>query len=175
MFDTIELMQNYFQASKEHKYHISVGAVVLNEKDEVCVHHFDAKKLKGYWTDQGLDDFYILMRETMHPNETLEQTLGRGLMEEFGIKAQIVDFIGSKKDNFFHNDIEMEKTTLYFLTELLSQDVSRRDKSDIEGETDIEWHDIDFLIEKMKKQEKVFKRGDVNEASILEEVKQILK
>ena len=54
----------------------------MNEKGEVCCHHFFTKDLKGYWADEKLDDFYILMRETLKPNETLERALERGLMEE---------------------------------------------------------------------------------------------
>lgn len=169
-------MNNYFQANRERKHHISVGAVVLNEENKACVHHFDSKKLGGYWANEGLDDFYLLMRETMHPNETLEGTLRRGLIEEFGIEAELVDYIGSiKADLVSHTGVEMEKTTLYFLTKFKSQDLSKRDNADIEGETDVEWHEIDFLIDRMEKQEEVHGRSDVNEAKILKEVKNHIK
>ena len=74
----------YFQGNYLHPQHISVGSILMNEKGEVCCHHFFTKDLKGYWADEKLDDFYILMRETLKPNETLEHALERGLMEEFG-------------------------------------------------------------------------------------------
>lgn len=89
-------MKNYFQGNSKHPQHISVGAVVLNDKNEICCHHFDSRinKFIGYWKDNGLEDFYILMRETIEPNETLEHALHRGLMEEFGVEAELLDYIG---------------------------------------------------------------------------------
>ncbi|MBI2618309.1 NUDIX hydrolase [Candidatus Kaiserbacteria bacterium] len=160
--------KNYFQGNSDHPRHISVGAIVLNDKNEVCCHHFLAKDLKGYWVDEKLDDFYLLMRETMHPNETLEQALTRGLMEEFGITATMIDYVGSIQSHFTHKGITVEKTTLYFLTKLVSQDLSHRDTSDIEGTTKVEWQTIDFLIPRMKQQAKKYGRTDVDESSILE-------
>jgi hypothetical protein len=87
-------MRNYFQSNTEHPYHLSVGAVVMNEKGEVLVHHFVRSDLPGYWPDLGINDFYILMRETIHPGENLEDALHRGLLEEFGATADLVDYIG---------------------------------------------------------------------------------
>lgn len=158
----------YFQGNSEHPQHISVGAVLRNDKGEVCVHHFLAENLKGYWVEEKLDDFYVLMRETLETNESLESALHRGLKEEFGATARMLDYIGSLRSHFEHKGVEVEKTTLYFLCELVSQDTNLRLKDDIEGTTELEWHKPEFLIPLMKEQAKKFKRTDVDESEILE-------
>lgn len=166
-------MKNYFQGNNEHPRHISVGAVVLNDKGEVCCHHFVRGDLPGYWPDLGINDFYILMRETLNPNETLEECLHRGLMEEFGMTAKLIDYLGSIKCHFKKNiegEKEIEKTTLYFLCEFVSQDLSKRSKEDIEGETEVEWHSAEFLIPKMKDQAIKYDRPDISEAEVLEKL-----
>lgn len=127
-------------------------------------------EFKGYWQEEGLDDFYILMRETLEPKETLEHALHRGLMEEFGIEAEILDYIGSIQSHFQSKNVEIEKTTLYFLCELKSQDLNKRGSGDVEDESQIEWHTTDFLIPKMKEQARVYGRTDVDESPILERV-----
>ncbi|MEK7117959.1 MAG: NUDIX hydrolase [Patescibacteria group bacterium] len=166
-------MKNYFQGNSEHPQHISVGAVVLNDKGEICCHHFDSKKFdfKGYWKDQNLEDFYILMRETIEPNENLESALHRGLMEEFGVEAELVDYTGSIQSHFKSGKVEIEKTTLYFLCKLKNQDLEKRSRGDVEYESQVEWHTVDFLIPKMKEQVVRFGRTDVDESSILEKIK----
>lgn len=114
------------------------------------------------------------MRETIEPEEKIEDALKRGLMEEFGATANILDYIGSIQSEFKHKDKPIQKTTLYFLCKLEAQDLSKRSKVDIEGTTDVEWHPIDFFIPIMKEQEKKFGRSDVNESPILERVKEHL-
>lgn len=161
----------YFQGNSEHPQHVSVGGILLNEKGEVCCHHFFTKDLKGYWTEEGLDDFYILMRETIEPNESLEQALRRGLREEFGATGEIIDYVGAIKSTFEHKGVAIEKTTLYFLCTLISQDVSRRTGKDIESQSAIEWQTADYLIPRMKEQAARFGRTDIDESSILERIK----
>lgn len=166
------MKRNYFQGNKDHPQHISVGAVIMNEKGEVCCHHFIADTLSGYWADEmkkaGMDDFYLLMRETLLPNETVETALQRGMRKEFGISAEMIDYIGSVRSHFMHQGIEVEKMTLYFICRLVSWDLTKRDTSDIEGTTKIEWQKPGFLIPKMKGQAIKFGRTDVDESSILE-------
>ena len=166
-------MQNYFQGNSEHPRHISVGAIVLNDKNEICCHHFDSQKtyFKGYWKDQGLEDFYILMRETVEPKETLENNLHRGLLEEFGMEAELIDYIGSIQSHFKNNEVEIEKTTLYFLCKLKNQDLNKRSSGDVEFESQIEWQTADFLILKMKEQALKYGRTDIDESKILEKLK----
>ena len=169
-------MQNYFQGNSKHPQHISVGAVLLNDKNEICCHHFDSRRFdfKGYWKDQGLEDFYILMRETIEPGETLEKALHRGLMEEFGAEAELVDYIGSIQSHFKSKGVEIEKTTLYFLCKLINQDLNKRSSGDVEFESQIEWQTAKFLTPKMKEQSLKYGRTDVDESQILEKVLNLL-
>lgn len=165
-------MSNYYQGNSTHPRHLSVGAVLVNERGEICCHHFVDNILKGYWPDLGIDDLYLLMRETIEPGETLEETLHRGLLEEFGATAEIVDYLGSIKSHFKSKEIEIEKTTIYFLCKLLSQDLSKR-TGDIESKSKLEWQTADFLIPKMKAQSVKYGRTDVDESEILEKFRQI--
>ncbi len=113
------------------------------------------------------------MRETLKSNETLEGALQRGLMEEFGATADLVDYIGSIEGNFKHKDTDIQKTTLYFLTKLKNQDISKRGSGDIEDNSMIEWRTMDYLIPIMKEQTVKFGRTDLDESSILERVKRM--
>jgi len=169
-------MQNYFQGNNKHPQHISVGTVLVNEKGEICCHHFDPKvsDIGGYWQEQEVTDFYILMRETIEPGETLEEALGKGLMEEFGAEAEIIDYIGSIQSVFCHkdSDIQIQKTTLYFLCKLKSQDLSKR-SGDIESKSQIEWQTAEFLIPQMKSQSAKYGRTDIDESPILERLQNL--
>ncbi|MFZ3019977.1 MAG: NUDIX hydrolase [Minisyncoccia bacterium] len=167
-------MNNYFQGNKKHPQHISVGAILLNDAKEVCIHHFtNPELLKGYWTEQGFTDFYLLMRETIEPNQTLEEALHKGLMEEFGATAKIMDYVGSIQSHFLDGTTMVEKTTLYFMCKLKKQDTSKR-SGDIESKTELEWQTVDFLIPKMKEQYEKYKRDDVDESKILERIKSLI-
>ncbi len=161
----------YFQGNSLHPQHISVGAVLVNDKGEICCHHFYTKDLKGYFTEEGLDDFYILMRETLEPNETLEGALNRGLKEEFGAEGEFIDYVGSIESHFLNKGVDVQKTTLYFMLKLVNQDLSKRGSGDIEDKSIIEWQKPDYLIPLMKKQTERFKRTDLDESSILERIK----
>ena len=161
----------YYQGNNSHPQHVSVGAVLFNDKGEICCHHFYTKDLKGYYAEEGLDDFYILMRETLEPDETLEHALARGLKEEFGADGEVIDYVGSIEGHFLNKGVDVQKTTLYFLVKLRSQDVSRRGRGDIEDKSIIEWKSPDDLIPLMKEQTKRFGRSDLDESSILEKIK----
>jgi len=167
-------MQNYLQGNSKHPQHLSVGAILLNDKNEVCCHHFVNNQLKGYWPDLNIDDLYILMRETLNPGENLDSGVKRGLMEEFGAEAEIIDYIGSIKSHFKSKEVEIEKTTLYFVCKLLSQDLNKRSDEDIESKSNIEWQKADYLIPKMKEQSKKYGRTDIDESEILERFRKSL-
>lgn len=156
----------YYQGNAGHPQHFSVGAVLVNQNGEICCHHFLAKDLEGYWPDAGLDDFYLLMRETIEPGESLEAAVARGLREEFGATAELVDYVGAIQSRFGHKGVEVQKTTAYFLCRLIDQDPSRREGG-IESKTALEWRSADFLIPKMRDQAARFGRTDVDESEIL--------
>lgn len=157
---------NYFQAAGNNPYHVSVGALVINDKGEVGCHYF--KKFSH--PEMGtFEDMYLLMRETIHPNETIEDCLKRGLMEEFGATANLQSYIGSIISHYKKRDLDVQKTTLYFLCKLTSLDDAKRSLNDAEEkQTTVMWIKPDILLEKMIEQGKRLKREDADESVILE-------
>jgi len=161
-------MANYFQGTAEHPQHLSVGAIVVNDRGEVLCHRFKKELLAANWDEwKNFDELYLLMRETLDPAEPLERALLRGLVEEFGVVAEIIDYIGSLKNSFFKDDIEVEKTTLYFLCKFSSGGFSR-DMTDVEGASQLMWLSSKALMEQMKKQEENAKNTSAIERPILE-------
>lgn len=157
-------MRNYFRATENYPYHFSVGAVVLNDKNEILCHHFKNILHGGL----SIVDLYLLMRETPKSNETFEETISRGLMEEFGAEADIEQTLGSIVSSFPEKDLKIEKTTQYFLCKLKSIDESKRSKDDPERGSEILFLPKKELIEKMSIQGEKYHRSDWNEAVILE-------
>lgn len=160
-------MINHFIGTKENPYHLSVGAVVRNEKGEICSHyfsHFEHKAIGSF------DNFHILMRETIEPNETIEACLARGLMEEFGISATLHSYLGSivSRVPIMGSDYIMEKTTIYFLCDLVSIDPSKRKEGDPEAYSEISWLPPQTLIQKMKEQGVRLNREDADESVVVE-------
>jgi hypothetical protein len=151
-------MGNYYRGVEQLPYHLSVGAVPRNEQGEIACHHF--REIFG------LQDIYILMRETMEPGETPEAALHRGLMEEFGATATIDTYLGSLTTRLA-TDPSIQKTTLYFLCNLNSIDLSLRMPGDLETESEVEWHAPNFLIEKMKAQGVQDPEGSLDESDVL--------
>jgi hypothetical protein len=161
---------NYFQGTTEHPYHISVGAVVRNARGEICCHYFDRLTHSSVGTFENL---YLLMRETIEPGESIETCLARGLMEEFGMEAKLVSYLGSIVSRFpvLGTETMIEKTTLYFLCDYLSVDETKRKVGDVESGSVITWLPAEELIAKMKEQGIRLGREDADESVILERLK----
>jgi len=157
-------MENYFRGTKETPHHISVGAVLINKKNEVACHYYEEQKIRKY-----PPNFYTLMHESIETNETLEQTLARGLQEEFSMKGSLERYVGSLVVGYSIQDIHVEKTVLYFLCKLASID-EVRDLTDPETVGVIKWMNIDELIDIMKKQGEAYGSSS-DEFKILEDVK----
>jgi 8-oxo-dGTP pyrophosphatase MutT (NUDIX family) len=153
-------MENYFIGTPEHPYHLSAGAVVINEEDKVCCHHYEPGNDHPF----GEESLYVLMRESLEPNERLEDAVARGLMEEFGITATIKGFLGSIQSEFEREEATIQKTTLYFLCSLVSQDLAKRN-DDLENRSKVEWKEVSFLIDAMPRQSR---RTDLNESAVLQ-------
>jgi hypothetical protein len=159
-------MNNIFYNNK-FPFHYSIGAIVLNENNQVMCHHF--KQIFEFV------DLFICMRETPEENETIAETLERGLREEFGATAEIDHYIGSIVSHHDGDDIKnIEKTTLYFLCHLKDCNPDIRDKDDPESGSEIVFLEINKLIEKCKNQGKRYSyRTDFDESKILEQIKNI--
>lgn len=165
--DHVITMTNYayFRASPQHPAHLSVGAVLQNDRQKIAAHHF-----VGPFPDGDAFDVYILMRETVEIGESLEEAVARGLKEEFGAVGRIRDYLGSIRCDVPRATFTMHKTTLYFLADLLSFDISQRDVLDPESGSTIEWHEVDFLIAKMQDQSSKWNRSDLDESEILRQL-----
>lgn len=162
-------MINYFQRSEQYPFHISIGAIVVDKNNNVGCHYFDKHEIPGFGV---FENFYLLMRETIEPMETIEGCLERGLIEEFGVKATIRHFVGSIVSRFqlTKGGPTVEKTTLYFLCDLISSDQSKRRLNDPESGSVIKWLPLNELAKCMKEQRARMGREDADESSILEKV-----
>ncbi len=149
----------FFQASKQQPYHLSIGAVLFNEKGQVACHHF--KEVLGQ------KDIYILMRESMENDETILITLERGLKEEFGATAKPVAFLGCLSGFLPDSKLSFDKTTLYVACQLIGWNPAERDPNDPEATSIIEWLDPNELISIMQKQGNKFKRVDADESEMI--------
>lgn len=160
-------MQNHFQKTKEYPYHISIGVVLMNDKREVCTMYL---KEFSHPSIKTLTDFHSLMRETLEPNESIEECIHRGLMEEFGATASINCFLGSMVAMTPQDDYIFQKTTLYFLCDLIDIDLERRSEEDKKIQSETVWTPLEELIVKMKGQGERLNREDLDEVVILERV-----
>jgi hypothetical protein len=166
-------MKNIFQADIKHRQHLSVGAIIFNDKKEICFHKFKKEDVAPRLLIDNLDrDLYLCMSESLEMGETLEEAVHRGLQEEFGITADIIGYAGSVVAKYQGPETGkiMEKTTIYFVCNLISQDESLREDG-IEGSTEVFWKPIDFLIEKSHNQGTGTNFETFDESAILERVK----
>lgn len=155
-----EASQSFFKAKENQAYHLSVGAVLFDERGYVACHHFK--------TVFGIENIYILMRETMENDESVFMTLERGLQEEFGAKATPVAFLGGLKGFLPDDKLPFEKTTLYIACQLIAWDESLRDPNDREAMSAIVWMPPEKLIALMQKQGKRYKnRVDIDESEMV--------
>ncbi len=136
----------------------------MNEKNEIACHYFEKFSHRAMGE---FDNFYLLMRETIEPNETIEYCLSRGLMEEFGATGELQSYIGSITSHFPHKNVEIEKTTLYFLCKATSFDLNKRKADDPEASSQIMWLSKEELIEKMREQGQRLNRQDLDESKVL--------
>lgn len=159
--------RNIFQASDEFPFHISVGAVLTNSEGLVCCHFYTKEGLP--LESEGKSDLYLLMRETVFPEETLEIAVARGLREEFGARGKIRAYLGSIKSTFplRISKIPVEKTTLYFHVEMTNFDPTMRDKDEIESRSKILWIEPKKLERLFVEQGRKYERSDLDESEII--------
>ncbi len=158
------MKHHYFIGQKKSPYHLSVGAVLLNSKNQVCCHH-----LLG---TEGARDVYLLMCETLDPDESLERGVRRGLKEEFGAQGKIIRYLGSIESSFKNwQKVPVRKTTLYFLCRIIGSPKKTKHIESHGGKgSKTEWKSARFLISQMKKQGKLLKRSDFDESEVLKRI-----
>lgn len=149
----------FFQSSHNQPYHLSVGAVLFDDRGRIACHHF--VEVTGH------KDVYILMRESQENEETLLMTLHRGLKEEFGATAEPIAFLGSLTGFLNDSNLSFEKTTLYIACRLIDWNPANRDFNDPEAMSLLEWHDPEELIAIMQQQGQRFNRVDADESEMI--------
>jgi hypothetical protein len=144
---------NIFQGSSDIPYHLSVGGLITNSNDEICCHYFDLNSTASRQSTKR--DLYLLMRETIASNESIDDALHRGALAEMGAKIKIGHFLGSKISTFPDNSNEriIRKTTIYFHLELIEQNESWRTAEIPEGQSVLMWLKPKMLIKRMETQQ----------------------
>ena len=145
---------NIFRHSKEHPFHLSVGALLINDEGKICCHCYSLELLQKL--DAGFEtDMRTLMRETPEEGESLADAVHRGLREEFGATGEIVHCIGSTAHTAYSDlrdrNTHFDKTTVYFLVRLETIDESLREDT-IEGESALQWHTPHDILDIFKQQ-----------------------
>lgn len=150
----------FFQRSLNQPYHLSIGAVLFNDKGQIACHHF--KEIFGH------KDVYILMRESMEDDETPLMTVHRGLKEEFGATAQPIAFLGCLSGYLPDPQFSFDKTTLYIACKLIDWNPESRNLEDPEACSTIKWFEPKELIALMQQQGIRSKhRVDADESEII--------
>lgn len=159
-----------FSATPSNPYHLSVGAVFIDESNQIICHKYPkvGNEKIGYF-----ENLHILMHESLEDNETIEKTLDRGLMEEFGAKGEIICFLGVKqfKDKWFGEigkERVVEKNIVYFLVRLIEMDESKRIHDHPEFKSEIIRISMYNLIQEMRKQKNKYHIDEFDSSEIIE-------
>jgi ADP-ribose pyrophosphatase YjhB (NUDIX family) len=162
-------MNNLFKHKESAPFHISVGAVLVNNKGKILTHKRTTETTPKEFlhTMGGLSETYILMRESLEDNETLENAVHRGLQEEFGAEGKIRKYLGAIFIPALHAKTRIfEKTTLYFKVELIR--IGERPMDDGESHTELVWMEPKELLIQMRNQGSRTEREDLDESKIIE-------
>jgi hypothetical protein len=162
MSEAEDARDDLFNASDQWPAHMSVSAVLFNDRHEVAMHHWEQIP----WGD----NVYNLMHETLHNLEPLEVAVARGLREEWGAEGKIIAYLGTQVLNFYItlDKRELHKALPYFLVELSSINPDRRDNSGVEAQSAIVWKSIPDALAIMADQSRRFPdRPDFDETVAL--------
>ena len=161
------MTKNIFQGSEETPFHISIGAVLTDGEGSICCHFYKKDELP--MESEGVSDLYLLMRETLEPGQTIEETVARGLKEEFGAEGKLKAYIGSIRSWFpLHgHGIRIEKTTLYFHVEMTTFNPTTREDDVIESRSEILWKKPEVLEALFAEQGRKYERTDLDESTII--------
>lgn len=160
--------RSIFQHGPGNPYHISVGALLVNAEGKILTHKRTTETTpeKYLFTLGGLKENYILMRESLEDNESLEAATLRGLKEEFGAEGKIEKYLGCIVARVVpQNGAPFEKTTLYFQVALTGE--GERLMSDGESHTELVWMEPIELAAQMDFQGKHTDREDLDESKIV--------
>ncbi|OGC44070.1 hypothetical protein A2400_00840 [candidate division WS6 bacterium RIFOXYB1_FULL_33_14] len=131
--------ETLLRGDKENPYHLSIGQVIINNQNQIAL-------------IQKPDGVLTLPRETTYLKESFSEALERGAIEEIGITIKPIRFLGSLITSF-NRDSEtvIEKSTLYFLSEMLEQTEKKLEEDELEDT--VIWINPIEAIEKLNEQE----------------------
>lgn len=157
-------MDNIYRATNSSPRHLSVGAVVFNDRNQVLANHYSKF---GH-----LENIYTLMSQTHTPDTTLEQTLKVGLLKEFNIETDLsnIQYLGSRQysDKWFEESpTVVEKTVLYFRVDVGNVDLAIPDGFRVDECVEVEYVDINELIALMEAQYERCGVGHLDESWVL--------
>lgn len=166
---SMTMSNKFYQHSLPQPFHISVGAVLFNEKHEICLHHFEKRNVpeKLHFLGDYLDDVWHLVRESLEGNEPLHDAVLRGVHEEFGAKGIVDKYLGSKIDIIISpTKAPFEKLTVYHAVKLES--LGERPDIDAESRTKMEWHSPQSALKIYKNQSSQTNRPELDESVIIQ-------
>jgi len=153
------MSNDYYHSAANRPFHLSVGLVIVNDKGEFLSKHFS--DYRGQY-----ENLYIFPTETVEKDESLEHTLQRALIEEVGVLAEPIGFIGSIVGTIPRHGLLAEKTTIYFLMRYCGPGKPPLYPNE-DGHSTIEWYTADFLRLQYSKQPKELLASVLNETKIL--------
>ena len=106
-------MRSKYQNQEGQPFHISVGAILVNQEGEICVHAVQKRDVRQDVREAmdsvGIDTAYYLMRESLEDGETLEEAVLRGIYEEFGATGTVTKYLGAISGRGFSEIGMLEK------------------------------------------------------------------
>lgn len=159
----------YRYQNPNRPYHLSVGALVFDDERNICVHRYESHNAPEgiLHLFGGLDVVYLLVRETVHDNESLETAVLRGVSEEFGVIGEVDSFLGTLIAEV--RDVDgwsFEKTTPYHSVRKIGD--GERDVEDEENFSELVWLAAADAREKFAWQAAHTDRQELNELLIID-------
>lgn len=161
-------MAKFYQHSLPQPYHISVGALLFNDRFEIGVHHFRIEHIPEQlrFLADNLPDIWHLMRESLEDGETLEAAVLRGCQEEFGAVGTVEKYLGAKIDQILTPSKSFQKCTLYHAVRL--QTLGERTGDDGENVSQLEWYAPHDLLALFDEQVQKTNRPELDERELVE-------
>ena len=139
----------------------------INDEGKFLSKHFS--DFRGQYRN-----LYLFPTETIEQHESLETTLHRALIEEVGVKAEPIGYIGSLIGAIPRHGLAAEKTTVYFLMKYIGMgDAPLFPLED--GHSSLEWYTPDFLRLQYSQQPKELLASVLNETKILNAAEAVFK
>jgi 8-oxo-dGTP pyrophosphatase MutT (NUDIX family) len=153
------MSKNYYHSEPHRPFHLSVGLVIVDDKGNFLSKHFS--DFRGHY-----QNLYLFPTETVEEDESLEATMQRALIEEVGVTARPLGYIGSITGTIPRHELAAEKTTVYFLMQYTGQGEGPLYPLE-DGHSSIEWYTADFLKEQYAKQPKELLASVLNETKMV--------